>query len=257
MTRISVELVPRSIEAVLAEAGGLAEHAPWADTINIPDLTRFELRAWDACAEVLGSISHPSGGAYRTIPHIRAVDFDPDQDLPFVATLLEHGIDEVVVISGDDGEWFRPSYPVDAVDVVRRLKGELPELTVWAGLDPYRQGIADELRYVQRKIAAGAQGLFTQPFFDLNLVRSWASVLPRDLPVWWGATTVTTPASMGYWRRRNLAAFPTDFQLTLEWQRNFAQSLIREACEMGQNVYLMPVRTSTADYLSGIEVPEN
>ena len=81
---------------------------------------------------------------------------------------------------------------------------------------------------------------------------TYAGLLPDDVDVWWGATTVTTQASVGYWRRRNLVAFPRDFDLSLEWQRGFARRAIETAGELGQNVYLMPVRTSVLDYLDGV-----
>ena len=159
----------------------------------------------------------------------------------------------MLVVSGDDADYFtHHTYPVDAVDVIRRFRAELPHVTVYAGLDPYRQGIAQEIRYLERKLSAGAAGIFTQPFFDTSLMTAWAKVLPAGMPVWWGATTVTSPGAIGYWRRRNLVAFPTDFEPTLDWQRDFARKAIDFAREREQHVYLMPVRTSVVDYLAGV-----
>ena len=256
MTRISVELVPRSPESLLEQASSLAEHAPWADTINVPDLVRFDLRSWEACGLIDDrGPRRPGGVRPALIPHIRAVDCDPDAPLPMASPLSSIGVREVVVISGDDGEWFRPSYPVDAVDVIRRIRAEYPEVTVWAGLDPYRQGMADELRYLRRKVCAGAAGVFTQPFFDMDLMRAWKAILPDDLPVWWGATTVTTPAAMGYWRQRNKAVFPTDFTFDLGHQQQLAQHVLDLASEWDDNAYLMPVRMRPADYLGGLKAP--
>ena len=166
------------------------------------------------------------------------------------------GITEILVVSGDDADYFtHHTYPVDAVDVIRRFRAEMPEVTVYASLDPYRQGMAQELRYLERKLAAGAAGIFTQPFFDTDLMRAWAAVLPDGLPVWWGATTVTTKAAIGYWRRRNLVAFPTGFRADLAWQHDFAQQAIDLAVELDHHVYLMPVRTDAADFLRGVRGP--
>ena len=39
---------------------------------------------------------------------------------------------------------------------------------------------------------------------------------------------MTSPGAIGYWRRRNLVAFPTDFEPTLEWQRGFARRAIED-----------------------------
>jgi methylenetetrahydrofolate reductase (NADPH) len=252
-SRVSVELVPRSAESLAGEVRDVVAALPWVDTINVPDLLKFDLRSWDACGVVRGATGRPDGTAYPVIPHVRAADVDPDAPLPMADAIRRHGVQEVLVVSGDDADYFtHRTYPVDAVDVIRRFRAELPEVRVYAGLDPYRQGIAQEMRYLERKLSAGAAGIFTQPFFDTALMGAWAGVLPDDLPVWWGATTVTTPGALGYWRRRNLVAFPTDFDLTLGWQRAFARRAVDFARERGHHVYLMPVRTSVADYLDGL-----
>lgn len=251
--RISVELVPRSAESVRTEMAQVSAHLPWVDTINVPDLVKFELRSWEATHVAGEAARRPDGTAYRRIPHLRAADIDPDAPLPMAHALLEQGVDEVLIVSGDDADYFSAhTYPVDAVDVIRRFRAELPQVRVYAGLDPYRYGIAQEMRYLERKLAAGASGVFTQPFFDTHLMAAWAALLPRGIEVWWGATTVTTQASAGYWRRRNRVAFPTSFAPTLEWQRDFARRAIDFARERDQHIYLMPVRTSVMDYLEGV-----
>ncbi|MFK5635589.1 MULTISPECIES: methylenetetrahydrofolate reductase [unclassified Ornithinimicrobium] len=252
-TRISVELVPRASASVAEEARAVARHLPSVDTINVPDLLKFDLRSWDACGAVRDAGTRADGTAYRTIPHIRAADVDPDSPIHMAGALAEHGVEEVLIVSGDDADYFsHHTYPVDAVDVIRRFRAELPHLRIYAGLDPYRQGIAQEMRYLERKLSAGATGIFTQPFFDTAHMRTWAGILPDDLPVWWGATTVTSPGAIGYWRRRNMVAFPTDFEPTLDWQRRFARRAIDLAQELGQHIYLMPVRTSAVEYLDGL-----
>lgn len=251
--RISVELVPRSAESLAAEVAEVAARLPRVSAINVPDLLKFPLRSWDAAGVVRSARVRPDGTAYPAIPHVRAADVDPDAPLAMAATLAEHGIEEVLVVSGDDADYFtRSTYPVDAVDVIRRFRAELPHVRVYAGLDPYRGGIASEMRYLERKLSAGAVGVFTQPFFDTSYMRTWAGVLPAGLQVWWGATTVTSPASLGYWRRRNLVAFPREFELTMQWQRDFARRAVETALEHGHNVYLMPVRASVLEYLDGV-----
>ncbi|PZU42742.1 MAG: 5,10-methylenetetrahydrofolate reductase [Arsenicicoccus sp.] len=250
-TRISVELVPRSEESVRAEMQQVSEHLTGVDTINIPDLVKFELRSWAATQVARESTARGDGTAYRTIPHIRAADVDPDAPLPMAAEARRTG--ELLVVSGDDADYFHSAtYPVDAVDVIRRIRAELPEVRIYAGLDPYRQSMTTEMRYLDRKLAAGASGIFTQPFFDTHLMAAWASVLPRDIPVWWGATSVTTDGAMGYWRRRNRVVFPGGFDTSMTWQRDFARRVVDFARERGHHAYLMPVRAPLLDYLGGV-----
>ena len=50
MPRVSIELVPRNVESLEADLALVRERLPAVTTINIPDLLRFELRSWDACA---------------------------------------------------------------------------------------------------------------------------------------------------------------------------------------------------------------
>ncbi|MDQ3527037.1 MAG: methylenetetrahydrofolate reductase, partial [Actinomycetota bacterium] len=80
----------------------------------------------------------------------------------------------------------------------------------------------------------------------------WAALLPQGVPVWWGATTVTSPGSLTYWRQRNRVAFPSGFEPSLDWHRDFARQAVAFAREQGQHIYLMPVRASVRDYLEGI-----
>lgn len=250
-SRISVELVPRSEESVRSEMSQVAQRLSGVDTINIPDLLKFDLRSWQATEVAREAVSRGDGTAYRTIPHIRAADVDPDAPLPMADEARRTG--ELLIVSGDDADYFHSStYPVDAVDVIRRVKSELPDVTIYAGLDPYRQAMTTEMRYLDRKLAAGASGIFTQPFFDTHLMAAWAAVLPEDIDVWWGATSVTTSGAMGYWRRRNRVVFPAGFDSSMPWQRDFARRVVDFARERGHHAYLMPVRASVVDYLDGV-----
>ncbi|CAM3173294.1 methylenetetrahydrofolate reductase [Deinococcus saxicola] len=245
MTRISIELVPRSRSGLKAELTTVAEHLPSADTINIPDFPRFSTRSWHGC-----TFARPR---YRAIPHIRAVDLNPREPLPMAAHLDEHGINEVIVITGDaPSDMSAKVYNVDAEAAIRRIRRELPHIKVYAGLDPYRQSLAREQDYLERKLEAGACGFFTQPFFDLRLMDAYADLLPEGAEVWWGATSVTSEGSEGYWRTRNHAVFPRQFQPTLEWNRRFASELLTFARERGQHAYFMPIKADVVEYLGGI-----
>lgn len=247
-SRISVELVPRSVEALREDVRTVQHHLDDVDTINVPDLTKFEMTSWDACA-----LAKETASAYSTIPHIRAQDLDPAHALPMVRALERAEITEILIISGDPSDDAPEEAPgVSALDAIARIRRELPHVQVYAGLDPYRQAPWREVQYAEQKLAAGATGFFTQPFFDVALMQAWAAMIPAGVPVWWGTTTVTTAASQRYWRTVNRAVFPTDFELTLEWQRAYAARAVSFARTRNQHIYMMPVSVDVRDYLDGV-----
>ena len=76
-----------------AELERVRELFPNVDTINIPDLTRFSTRSWEGCAFAPAPL--------RAIPHVRAIDLNPREPLPMTGAFLAHGIQEVLVVTGD------------------------------------------------------------------------------------------------------------------------------------------------------------
>lgn len=242
--RVSVELVPRdpeSLERQLEQARAFDA----VDTINVPDLARFELRSWEACGLACGRFA-------SAIPHLRATDIDLAAPLPFLGALRTHGLREVLVIAGDAApDLERPVFGSSSVEVIRKLRAEAPELRVWAGFDPYRQGFADELAYAERKLEAGACGFFTQPFFDLRLLRVVAELL-EGLEVFWGVTTVTSERTRRYWTARNRAVFPAGFDESLEGNRRFARAALEAVAGLGGHIYFMPIRAGVRTYLEGV-----
>lgn len=243
--RVSVELIPRDRASLEEQLADVARHLPSVDTINIPDVLRFPLRSWSGCAIAAARFPH-------AIPHLRAMDVDLEAPFPHGALFAEHGIDEVLVVAGDaPADMSHPVYGSTSVEVIRKLSREHPELTIYAALDPYRQGFLREREYVQRKLDAGATGVFTQPFFDLRLMEIYAELLP-DTRIFWGVTSVTSERSARYWRTRNLAIFPPDFEPTLEWNRGFAARAHAFAAQRNDNIYFMPIRSSVREYLEGI-----
>lgn len=244
--RVSVELIPRSVDAMQAQLDEVQTFAR-VDTINVPDILRFELRAWDACGLARGR-------GYRAVPHLRAIDVDPGASLPFAESLDAHGLDEVLVIAGDaPPDMSKQVFDTSSEALIRRLKRERPHLRVYAALDPYRQGFVAEREYALRKLEAGADGLFTQPFFDLRLLEVWGDLLaPLGVPVFWGATSVTTTKSARYWTTRNRAVLPASFAPTLAHSRELARGILSFAQARDDNVYFMPIRASSRAYLAGI-----
>jgi methylenetetrahydrofolate reductase (NADPH) len=243
--RISVELVPRSATAVLRDASFIRERIPWVTMLNIPDLLRFSLRSWHACA-------HTASVFASSIPHVRAIDISPHAPLPMAETLRSAGITEVLVVGGDPPHDIdQVAYPQTSIDIIRRFKKELPDLTVYAAVDPYRQGFRAERDYISRKLEAGADGFFTQPFFDRRLLELYAELLDGEV-VFWGITPVVTSGARAYWETTNRALFPRGFEPTMEWNRAFARDALQLVKSMNSNAYLMPIRVDLAEYLDGL-----
>lgn len=245
--RVSVELIPRTNDDLAAQLDEVRTCLPGVDTVNVPDVLRFPLRSWDACGAARSTVA-------RAVPHVRSIDVDPDGPLPFLPALREAGLGEVLVVAGDaPPDMSHKVYDTDSISLIRRLRREAPELTVYAALDPYRQGFTAELDYARRKLEAGASGLFTQPFFDLRLMEVWGDLLePLDTQIFWGATSVTSPRSARYWTTRNRAVLPKDFAPTLAWSRELARRALAFARERDEHIYFMPIRVGPARYLEGI-----
>ena len=240
-----MELVPRTLDALTAELTAVREALPMVDTVNIPDLLRFDVRSWDACVTAKQHVKH-------AIPHLRAIDINLTKPLVMGKLLEKHNINEVIIVTGDaPADMSRSVYATNPLQVIKKMRAEHPGVKVYAALDPYRQGFVQERDYALQKLEAGASGLFTQPFFDLRLMEIYAELLP-DVEIFWGLTTVTSARSLSYWQNRNKAVFPAAFELGLEWDRAFARQAIAFARERDANLYFMPIRTSAVTYLQGL-----
>lgn len=241
--RLSVELVPRSAAELVSDALIVKTMLPAANVLNLPDLTRFQLRSWEAC-QATSSVMPAS------IPHLRAIDFGTGEAEAVVARLLQAGLREVLVVRGDPPhDLSRRTYPNSSEDVIRRLKQSFPDLVVYAAYDPYRGGFREELEAVKRKVDAGADGFFTQPIFDLNLLRVCADIL-HGLNVFWGIAPVLGEKSRAYWEVTNKVVFPREFEPTLAWNTGFARRAMNFVSEAGGNAYLMPIRIDLRKYLA-------
>ncbi len=254
--RLRVELVPRdeaSLAAQLGEVAGLTR----VDTINVPDLSQFTLGGWRAAAQVRAA------GAWWPVPHVRATELAGNDSAvaQIVGGLPAAGSRAVRVVSGDQGPAAAPGAPspvaragagvTPALAAIRLLKAAAPTLTVYAALDPYRSGFAEELAYAEAKLEAGADGLFTQPFFDLRLLDVWRE-LTSGVQVFWGVTSVTSPRSQRYWLSRNRAVFPSSFEPTLAWHRDLAARVVDDVATYGGNLYFMPIKVGIVDWLGDL-----
>ncbi len=242
LSRLSVELIPRSAEALAADVATVKATFPAADTLNIPDLMRFPLRSWDAAALV-----RPQFG--NVIPHIRAIDIAPDAPLPGAD---QPGLEEILVVHGDPpADLSHRTYPNSTESIIRRYRREAPHLKVYAAFDPYRRAPWKELEDVARKKEAGAIGFFTQPVFDLklfDLCREWM----QGECVFWGLSPVIGPKSRSYWETTNHIVFPRDFSPTLDANIQFAQTVLKELAQEKGKAYLMPVRIKLEQYLPAL-----
>lgn len=243
--RISLELVPRDEAELKAELQLIKTQFPAINTINIPDLTRFELRSWEA--------SCMSRSLYEScIPHIRAMDFDCAKPLPFIERLDKHQITEVLVVTGDAPKNSEHTvYSTTCIDLIAKIKSEHPHIKVYSAIDPYRGSIREEYEYVQRKIEAGADGFFTQPFFDLRLMELYSDMLVGS-DIFWGVSPVVSGKSQKYWETRNNVVFPKDFQPTLDWNIAFSRKALAFTQLTKSNIYFMPIKVDLTAYFEGV-----
>ncbi|MCM8529901.1 MAG: methylenetetrahydrofolate reductase [Lentisphaeraceae bacterium] len=246
MSRISIELVPRTEEVLLAELATVKEHFPHIDTVNIPDIMRLKMRSWEACSIAKDYVSY-------AIPHIRSIDFCLDKNPEALVDVIENlGLSEVLIVTGDPPmDLSRKVYRTSSTRVVRFLKKNFPEIKVYSALDPYRSGLKDEIDYVKKKIDSGADAFFTQPFFDVRYMDIYSEQL-ENTEVYWGVSPVLGERSQSYWENRNNAFFPKGFEPTLEWNKNFAKQALEFVKSRNENIYFMPIKTDLVDYLSGV-----
>lgn len=248
MRRISVELIPRDEENLREQLAIAKANAGCADVINVPDLLRFPVRSWEGAA--MAQDAFPAA-----MPHIRAMDIDLAQPLPMKDYLRAHNIREVLVIEGDVPQDMRHKvYPTTTVDVLWKFHNEMPEVKTYAGIDQYRGSMSKECYRIERKLQAGAEGFFTQPFFDLRFVGMYADLMEKFgvKDVYWGVTPVLSEGSKGYWERKNKVVFPKAFETTLDWSIHFAKDVMRFAEEHDANLYVMPIKTDLEAYLAGV-----
>ena len=245
MGRISVELVPRTVDGLTNQLKLVESNISRIDVINIPDLLSCELRGPEGAVETKKFF--PS-----VIPHIRAMDIDLEKPLPMADYLRENNIKEVLVIQGDPPQdMMHTVYPTESIDVIWKFKKEMPWLKVYAGIDQYRGSMRQEQYRIRRKLQAGADGFFTQPFFDMRYLEMYADML-SGLNIYWGITPVLSERSKSYWELKNSVVFPRGFETGMDWSIDFGRKVIDFAQKNDSNVYLMPIKADFTAYVSGI-----
>lgn len=243
--RISIELVPRTIEVLQNELQFIKSNFSAINTVNIPDLLRLDIRSWEGTALSKPFYDH-------CIPHIRAIDFDMGQEISISDYLNRNHISEILVVTGDHTQDInRKTFPTTSIDFIKKIKSEQPNISVFAAIDPYRSSIRNEYEYVQRKLDAGADGFFTQPFFDVRLMEVYQELL-EGIETFWGVSPVISQKSRNYWEAKNNAIFPKDFEPTVQWNVDFAKKALEFSKRTNSNLYFMPIKIDLKLYLEGI-----
>lgn len=243
--RISIELVPRDAQTIVSQLTYIKQHFPAVDSVNFPDLLRYEMRSWECC-----SFSKPYYD--HLIPHLRAIDVNLADPQPLFAVLRENQVREVLVVAGDPPQdMSKRVYPTTSLELIKKCKAKMPGLKVYAGVDPYRSSLRGEMETIKRKIDAGADGFFTQPFFDMRFMEIYSEFLQGQV-VFWGISPVTSEKSLLYWETKNNMVFPKKFSPTLRWNVEFARAALKFCRDTHQNIYFMPIRNDVFSYLEGI-----
>ncbi|MEK7298425.1 MAG: methylenetetrahydrofolate reductase [Candidatus Margulisiibacteriota bacterium] len=242
---ILVELVPHSLDELANQTAEILRCFPQVEGFNIPDILRIPVRSYEAVSLLLDQ-------GRMSVPHIRVKDQSTPDLIVLLTPLVNRGLAHVLLISGDTPEdRARPIFEVQVPAAIQAIKQAFPQLKVYGALDPYRSSIKTELQYVSDKLAAGADGLFSQPFFDPRLAELYLEQL-RHTQVYVGISPVVSPKSLAYWTERNWVVFPPHFSLALSDNCGLAKDLMGVARTFGQSAYLMPIRVPAIAYLTGI-----
>jgi methylenetetrahydrofolate reductase (NADPH) len=241
---ISFEIVPRSLEAFDQQYQFVQQLDSGINTINVPDIQRFDTRSWELAARIDRSL-------YRFVPHFRAIDFKLGSGDLF-RIIDDYQLDSVLLVTGDPPEGLkRAYYNTDVVDLIRAVRQRYPALNIYAGFDPHRSGVQDECDYIQRKVDAGAGGFFSQPFYDMRMIEIYAEQM-QGLETYIGISPITTKASMNYWEVKNKVKFPKNFQPDYQWNVDFAHQAMALAAANDLHVYFMPIRIDLERYFQQI-----
>jgi methylenetetrahydrofolate reductase (NADPH) len=239
---IFLELVPRDLNNIIETCHWVKLNQPEITGINIPDILRVENRSYDTCIQLAEQ-------NFNVIPHIRIIDFSEKELIELTLNLYSKNVTKILLISGDPPlDLSKPIYNHNIKNIIKLIKKEVSEMTIYAGLDPYRQNLKKEIEYSHTKIEAGATGLFTQPIFDINLAHILINQ-PFNCDLFIGISPVTDERSYQYWCNRNQAFFPKSFELTLSHNITVAKSIIELCSNHNQHNYLMPIKTTATDYL--------
>lgn len=244
---ISFEIVPRNREVFDHQYAFVGSLDADINMINVPDIQRFSIRSWELAARVNRS-------KYRFIPHFRAIDFSIKSGDLF-RIIDDYRLDDVLLVTGDPPEGVKRAYHhTDVIDLIRSVRQRYPRLGIYAGFDPHRNGVQAECDYIRRKADAGADGFFSQPFYDCRMIEIYAEQM-LGLETYIGISPVTSLSSMNYWEVKNLVQFPQDFRPDYRWNVEFTKNALNLAADRGLNIYFMPIRVDLQRYFGALRLP--
>ena len=242
---ILLELVPRELEQTASEAVTLLDQFKQLSGINVPDVRRLTNRSYVVAERLLDQ-------KIEVVPHIKSIDNSLEKTVEIVCRLQQKGLRQALIVTGDPPpDLSCETYPITPMQVVESVKERCPDLKLYCALDPYRQSFKKELQYCRNKLRAGADGFFTQPFFDPDLARIYIEQL-EDCDVFVGISPVISERSYHYWITRNHAIFPKRFQLTLEGNVEIGREIMAQARHAHKSIYLMPIKVPAEPYLAAL-----
>ena len=240
-----LELVPRDLTQLCADATRFLNRFPLLKGINVPDVKRLDVRSVMAADALLAD------GVF-VVPHIRAMDHSIEDHILLITPLVEKGLTAILIVAGDPiKDQDVVSHHVSSVQLISALKQRFPTLQVYGALDPYRHSFDEEVSYCHEKQDVGVDGFFTQPFFDVSLAALYLETL-RQTTVFLGVSPVMSEKSKQYWERVNKVQFSDAFETTLEYHVTLTRDLIAVAERFNQHVYMMPIKVDVNSYLEKV-----
>jgi len=240
---ILLELIPHCLKKLEEEINWVScSFSSQISGFNIPDIKRIPVRSLEAALFI--------SKGYKIIPHIRSIDKNLEEHLFDIQNFIHQGGTELLIVHGDVYANQLPTF-LSSLTLIREVKKAFPHLLVFAALDPYRSSFEEEMRYIEQKIEVGANGFFTQPFFDLKLAEKYLSHLSGQ-SVFLGSSPILTESSKRYWENQNKVQFPYDFSIDFYQNIQFTHHLIQLSQSYSQHIYLMPIKVSIQDYLNAL-----
>ena len=240
---ILLELVPYELQALELEMSWVKQtFSHVISGFNIPDILRIPIRSLDTASLIQKG--------HDITPHIRAMDHDVAHHLELVKDFINQGGKQVLVVQGDAHVTSQRQQTTSLL-LIKALKVAVPGLKVFAAIDPYRTSFEEEIRYAEQKMSAGADGFFTQPFFDLELAAQYLKAL-SSTQLFLGSSPVLTEASKRYWETVNHVKFHKEFSTEFKDNMVLAKSLMALSSQYQQHLYLMPIKLELKTYLNAL-----
>lgn len=242
---IFLELVPRDLLLFVTESKAFLDSFTNLTGINVPDIIQIKNRSYTSANALL---QHQ----IVAIPHIRTQDASISEHLKIIKQLYDSGLRSLLLVSGDPiKESLKPAFETTPVTLTSAIKNQFKDIKVYCALDPYRQRFEQECDYAKKKIAAGADGFFSQPFFDSTLLTLYLDAF-KECDFFTGISPIMSEKSKKYWETVNKVVFPKEFSCDFSYNCNLAKELLDITKYYKQHSYLMPIKCDVKSYLKCI-----